>query len=269
MAAPVYPANVGWLLAEDDAVKQLFKGWTVPNDKGEAQPVQVWFRFPDPERQIVYPFITLDLLDIVPATELWHSEYPHQGDYLVDATIGQNRWYRPTDIDNTPVPLYDPSVSDTVVDGIVRRNYLAYRLFYQASYWAKTAIHDRIQTSKLVQRAVRPGPFWLYVAADDTYRRTEWMGWTTADIPTQDGNKRIFRKAITFSVQTEIPQDFVEEITERIQPVDRVLVKGWQGVKGDLWDETAEREYWTESDPNSTDEPYWEEFAHRDPPPGT
>ena len=75
MAAPVYPAQNQWLLAEDEAFKDLCAQIQLPNDQGVLKPVPVWFRFPEAERQIIYPFITIDLIGIEPAYDLWTSIY--------------------------------------------------------------------------------------------------------------------------------------------------------------------------------------------------
>ena len=66
--------NPGFLLAEDAAVKARFSGMTVTDDKNAARPVQVFFRYPEGDTERTYPFITIEMIDIVHALDRQHSE---------------------------------------------------------------------------------------------------------------------------------------------------------------------------------------------------
>jgi len=57
-------------LEEDNMLKELLKGISVHDQRADneqiARPVQVWFGQPDVElRDQTYPFITIDLIDIL------------------------------------------------------------------------------------------------------------------------------------------------------------------------------------------------------------
>jgi len=132
--------------------------------------------------------------------------------------------------------LHEPSVSPSVWTAPVppdpskplrRWNYLPYRLFYQITTWSKTFAHDRVMTAKLMRDIIMPRPNWLQVPSDGTWKRLESLGWSAADIPTQEGNiKRIFRKAFTVSVQTELPQDNIEHLIQ-VAHVRSVALRGF------------------------------------------
>lgn len=190
-------AHTGFLLAEDEALKKYLSGLRVPTspDSGKTTEVKVWFRYPEGERTITYPFITIDLVDIAPAYDLWTSEHV-----------------------NDPEGLYQPSVSPTLPDpdanmGLAVRNYLAFRVSYQISVHCRNALHDRYLTSMFFTDVIPPRPFWMGVDADGTWRRTEMTDFIQADLmeTTESGNKRIFRKVYTISMLAEVPQDLVAQ----------------------------------------------------------
>jgi len=59
-----------FVIAEDLALKTYLAGMTVSDEKNMGRPVQVWFGYPDVEiRDQKFPFVTIDLLDIVPAND--------------------------------------------------------------------------------------------------------------------------------------------------------------------------------------------------------
>ena len=235
MPPPDYPANM-FLLTEDDALKNMLEGIVVPGDKPNRT-VPVYFRFPESERQIVYPFITIDLIGIDPAYDLWTSTYPY--DEHTDLFEGPGGVPAHTG-------LHEPSVSPSVWTApnppdpskpLRRLNYLAYRLTYQITTWSKMFAHDRVMTARLMRDIIRPRPSWLRVDADGTWKRMEMLGWSSADLPTQEGNiKRIFRKAFTVSLQTELPQDDISFITQQAA-IRRVAMRGFYM--------DSPTEYWT------------------------
>lgn len=243
-----YPAQNQFLLAEDAALKALLTGIKVPTDKTSPAfaDVPVWFRFPESERAIVYPFITIDLIGIEPAYDLWQSEYDMTEDSAVfhDDVTGED----------VKVGLYDPSINESVFHAgsgldpalpVRRPHYLQYRLFYQISAWSKTFAHDRVLTAQLIRDVIRPRPTWLRVEADKTWRRMEPLGWSSADIPIQEGGiKRIFRKVFTLSVQAEIPQDRLPDIDQSIA-VERVALRGsYMDFPGVYWTQDDTTDYW-------------------------
>lgn len=187
---------------------------TLPSSTGVETPVRVWYRYPSSETAITYPFITIDLIGIEPAYDLWTSEY----DLVPNMEAAEES--------NTGAPVsprtYDPSTAPQIAYGSSlnfwhRKHYLTYRLIMQLGLWSKSAIHDRILSARMIRDVIAPRPLWLFVPADGVWRRTEALEWVAADIATQEGaEKRIFRKMLTLSIQTDIPQDRLDQLT--LQP---------------------------------------------------
>lgn len=191
-------AHTGFLLAEDQALHRYLQNLKVPKrpDNDEMQKVGVWFRFPEGERAIVYPFITINMIDVAPAYDLWTSEY------VVD-----------------PVGLYRPSVSPSLPEpntnmGYSIRPYLAFDITYQITVHSRSNLHDRYLASLFFTDIFPPRPFWMGVDADNTWRRTELLDFAQQDIPetTESGTKRIFRKIYTISMMAEVPQDRLVQV---------------------------------------------------------
>ena len=241
---PDYPDSNQWLLAEDEALKNLLSGLHVP---GTTKAVPVYFRFPEAERQIIYPFITLDLIGIEPAYDLWTSVFTLTEDAMLfeEATTAQPAYTGLYEPDVAPSIWNVPNVDLDPSKPFRRANYLAYRLFYQITTWSKMFAHDRVLTAMLLRDIIQPRPSWLPMEADGTWRRMEVLGWQPADIPTQEGGvKRIFRKAITLSIQSEIPQDRLAYLTQRAA-VERVALRGFYLDVPDLyWTESDETDHW-------------------------
>lgn len=190
--------HTGFLLAEDDAVHRYLENIKVPKrpDKDDMEKVGVWFRFPEGERQIRYPFITIDLVDVAPAYDLWTSEY----------------WVN-------PVGLYRPDVSPTLPEpntdmGYSIRPYLAFNIAYQITVHCRSHLHDRYLSSLFFTDILPPRPFWIGVDADNTWRRCDLLDYAQQDVPetTESGTKRIFRKMYTIGLLAEIPQDRLEQV---------------------------------------------------------
>ena len=68
------PNRTGFLLAEDQALKEKFSGIQLVDDRDSTRDVQVFFRYPEGETERTYPFITIELLDINHAANRQHSD---------------------------------------------------------------------------------------------------------------------------------------------------------------------------------------------------
>ena len=162
-------------------------------------PVKVWYRYPEGERQIDYPFITIDFLSAEPAFDLFHSDHMQELEGL----------YRPSFSPTIP----DPPAGYTTHNWDIR-NYLPFRLMFQVTHYARSNLHDRYLTSIFMTDVLPVRPFFIQVPADEVWRRTENLGMASATAleTTESGTKRIFRRYYTISMLTEIPQDaFTEE----------------------------------------------------------
>jgi hypothetical protein len=185
--------HTGFILAEDDALHRYLENIVVPKkpDEDAGQKVRVWFRFPEGERQISYPFITINMIDVAPAYELWTSEF----------VVDTEGLYRPSVMPSLPAPNTDMGYSI--------RPYLAFHITYQVTVHTRSNLHDRYLASLFFTDIFPPRPFWLGVDADNTWRRCELLDFAQQDVPesTESGIKRIFRKMYTISMLSEIPQE--------------------------------------------------------------
>lgn len=188
--------HTGFILAEDEMVKQYLTGIKVPGrDPTSAEvDVGVWFRWPESERQIKYPFIAIDLLSAEPAFDLFHSDHWEPTEGL----------YRPSVAPHLPPPPGGWSIQDYAI-----RNYLPFHIQYQVAVHSRNALHDRYLQSIFRTDVFPVRPFWLWCSVDETWRRTELLESVASDLSetTESGTKRIFRKVYTITVLAEVPQD--------------------------------------------------------------
>lgn len=199
--------RVGLLLAEDQALKVLFSGMTVSDDKNAARPVQVFFRYPEGETEREYPFITLEHIDIVHARNRQHSEttlYSRTGASGAPA-LGANRTdrmdYRPSKSAN-----FSYLTNRDAFVYLKSNEYVPVDLLYQVSTFARSALHDRQLTAQMLTDVVPFRRGYIDIPADDTIRRLDLLDWTTADLldPEAGYRKRIFRKVYTIQMTAEI-----------------------------------------------------------------
>jgi hypothetical protein len=198
-AEPDLVAHLGFILSEEEALKSWLTGVKVPTRPGSTDytNVNVWFRWPEGERQISYPYITIDLLSVEPNYGLWTSTYIQD----------PNGLYQPSVRPDLPPPPQDQVYNI--------REYLAMDLVWQIAVYSRSALHDRYLTSIFTTDILPPRPFFITNPADDVARRVDRLAFQTADAmeTTESGTKRIFRKLYTISMLTEIPQQrFFDDI---------------------------------------------------------
>lgn len=204
LAEPELDTHRGFILAEEVAIKQHLSGITVPGMPfGDALapriPVKTWYRYPEGERQIEYPFICIDFLSAEPAFDLFHSDHHEEIEGL----------YRPSFSPTIP----DPPLGYTRANWSIR-NYLPFRLMFQVTHYARSNLHDRYLTSIFMTDVLPVRPFFIKVPADGVWSRVENLGMASSNSveTTESGTKRIFRRYYTISMLAEIPQDrFTEE----------------------------------------------------------
>lgn len=188
----------GFLLAEDEALKQRLSNLTVTDDRNAHRPVQVFFRYPEGETEKHYPFITIELIDINHARNRQHSEVSLYAHY-----------------EHSPVSLnYWPSTAASIgvvtgQDFLKTNEFIPVDIIYQVSTYCRSAQHDR-QLSAQMLTTVTPFRFGsLVIAADDTSRRLEMLDWANADLLDQESGyrKRTFRKVYTLQMTSELPSE--------------------------------------------------------------
>lgn len=192
----------GFLLAEDEALKLRFTGLKVSDDRNGERDVQVFFRYPEGETERLYPFITIEMIDIVHARNRQHS--------VVDQYA-----YREGDewAENNPAAInYYPSIASELtvpeeLEYMKTTEFVPVDILYQVSTFTRSALHDRQLSAKMLYDVVSFRYNSIYIPADGTSRRLDLLDWTTADLldPEAGYRKRIFRKIYTLQMTAEIP----------------------------------------------------------------
>lgn len=198
--------NPGFLLAEDAALKARFSTMTVSDDRSGSRPVQVFFRYPEGETERSYPFMTIEMIDIVHAKNRQHSEVE-----LVFARTGASQ---SSQFPNRPNALkYWPSRRSNLnqVAGttpfLTSNEFVPVDLLYQVSTFTRSALHDRQLSSQMLSTITPFRKGFIEVPEDGTIRRLDLLDWTTADLLDSEAGyrKRIFRKIYTLQMSAEIP----------------------------------------------------------------
>lgn len=174
-------------LAEDEALRDLLKGMTVNDQRstgeGVARPVGVWFGIPDQElRDQVYPYITIDMIDIAEAREraMRGKVAP---EYLTPTLSANKGW----EID-MPIPI---------------------NIDYQVTTYSRNPRHDRQILTQLLYSKL-PFRFGTLQTNDGIVRRLDVLDVAKRD--TIEQSKRLFMNAITVRVSSEIAQAAFKEL---------------------------------------------------------
>ncbi len=117
-----------FVIAEDLALKTYLAGMTVSDEKNMGRTVQVWFGYPDVEiRDQKFPFVTIDLLDIVPAN-----------DRQIQGRIADSDYQGTIAASGSLIYTYDVPV--------------AYDIVYQITSHSRHPRHDRALLIQLLQK---------------------------------------------------------------------------------------------------------------------
>jgi hypothetical protein len=215
--------RAGFLLAEDEALKTRFSNLTVSDDRNASRPVQVFFRYPEGEVEKKYPFITIELLDIIHATDRQHSDQLIYG-FRSAAPDGWD--------DSNPAYLnYWPDThSDLAEDlpeevGVLRaEEFVPVNLLYQVATYTRSVLHDRQLTAKIMSKITPFRRSFLDIEADGTRRNLFMLDYVNADLLDQEAGyrKRAFRKVFTYQLSAEIPSTELPDVG--IDQVSSVLL---------------------------------------------
>ena len=204
--------NQGFLLAEDAAIKRRLSNISVSDDRQATRVAKVFFRYPETETERDYPFITIEHVGLSHDRSRQHSEQTYYFSTSASASLN------PTFID------YFPSETDRagMISELGNQNYLRtdsfvpLTLMYQISTYARSALHDRQLTSKILRRVLPFRRGFIEIPEDGTIRRFELTGWGNSDL--LDGEaayrKRIFRKVYTIQMSAEMPASDLEGLKQ-------------------------------------------------------
>lgn len=204
----------GFLFAEDEAIKKRFMNLTVSDDRDGSRPVQVFFRYPEGETERRYPFITIELIDVIHAKNRQHSEL-----YLDTHRPGHAN-----NLDYWPSTSSASAPSLTGSDVYRTTEFTPVDLLYQVSTFTRSAMHDRQLASQMLLDVVPFRYSSIQIEADGTSRRLDLLDWTTADLldPEAGYRKRIFRKIYTLQMTSEIPTSALVGL-KKVQSVSTTL----------------------------------------------
>jgi hypothetical protein len=173
-----------FIIAEDLALKNLLQGMVVGDEKNAERPVKVWFGYPDVEiRAQEFPFITIDLIDVVPASDRQTSGKMSDPDYR--GTVAPEAGY--TYVFDIPV---------------------AYDLVYQVSTYARNPRHDRALLYQMFNKF--PSKFGKIavpnqIGTEIGYRSMFVDGFVKRDaVDGETGNRRTLRNVYTVRVVSEM-----------------------------------------------------------------
>jgi hypothetical protein len=173
-----------FIVAEDLALKTLLSNITVADDKTTPRTVRVWFGYPDIEvRDQTFPFITIDLIDIMPGNDRQTYGYLVDSDYqgTIAAVDGQVYTYI------TPV---------------------AYDLVYQITTYARNPRHDRTLMFQLLNKF--PSKYGNLIVPNElgteTSSRSMFLdGFVKRDaVQSETGNRRLLRNVLSIRVVSQM-----------------------------------------------------------------
>lgn len=194
-----------FLIAEDEALKEVLKGMTVSDDKNSARNVEVRFGQPDLEvAQQTFPFVTIDMIDISEARE------------RVMNAAGVKPWYMAPDTLESDGIVYDDWDMPLPIP---------VNLDYQITSFARQPRHDRQILAQILGTRL-PFRFGSLVCKeietssgnwDATVRRLDMLGMTKRD--TVESGKRMFMNVFTVRVSSEIASPYVKRLYKRVSSV--------------------------------------------------
>lgn len=188
-----------FIIAEDNAIKELCKGMVVGDVSNQNRSVQVWFGYPDVEvRDQAFPFITVDLIDIIPANNRQTSGIQYD-----------------SDLSGTIAPTADTYYSYAVP--------IAYDLVYQVTSHSRHPRHDRALMAQLLNKF--PSKFGKLavpnqLGTETAYRSMFLDGFVKRDTSdSETGNRRLLRNTLTVRVVSEMPPSVAGDLLKEVETV--------------------------------------------------
>jgi hypothetical protein len=188
-----------FLLAEDAALKAWLQGMTVGDDKSASRPVKAFFGYPDVEiRDQSFPFVTIDLIDILQANDRQTQGRLYDSDYR-----------------GTTAPVAGISYSYEIP--------VAYDLTYQITTYTRHPRHDRAVIFQMLNRfpskyGKLPVPNEL---GTETVNRSMFLdGFIKRDaVDGETGNRRLLRNVFTIRVVSEMTPSVAAVAAQQVENV--------------------------------------------------
>lgn len=188
-----------FIVAEDYALKTLVQGITVSDEKNSARPVKVWFGYPDVEvRDQSFPYITIDLIDILPANNRQTYGYLVDNDY--QGTIAPQNGYSYSYL--TPV---------------------AYDLVYQVTSWARHPRHDRALQFALFNKFPSKYGYLIVpneLGTENSSRSMFLDGFVKRDtVDSETGNRRLLRNVFSIRVISQMTPQQAASAVKQVETI--------------------------------------------------
>lgn len=205
-------ANPGVTLAEDAALKVRLSNLSVSDDREGVRIPKVFFRWPDGETEKLYPFITIDLVDIDFQSAI-RERQESERNYYYRGEATDSLVYYPSELDGTGLAtaLADSGSPYLRIDQNVPVN-----LIYQVTTNCRSQRHDR-QLAMLMLRRVFPlRRGFIDIPEDGTIRRCTLLDFQVADVLDKEVGykKRIFRNVYTLSINAEFAQSDLDQLEQ-------------------------------------------------------
>jgi hypothetical protein len=188
-----------FIIAEDLALKTYLDGLIVADQKNPTRPVKVWFGYPDVEiRDQSFPFLTIDLIDIVPANDRQTSGRLSDDDYRGTRTPVAGRVYE-----------YDLPI--------------AYDLSYQITSFSRHPRHDRALMFQLLNKF--PSKFGNLLVPNElvtqfSARSMFLDGFVKRDaVEDETGNRRLLRNVFSIRILSEMTPRAAQTATRIVDTV--------------------------------------------------
>lgn len=211
-------SHPGFLLAEDAAIKARFANISVTDDRESTRVADVFFRYPEGEKEKNYPFITIENIGIIHNTRLQHSEQTYY--YAPDA--GNASASDPSFINYFPSEMTSDDLNGLLNGSPYLRmdSFVPVTLIYQVATYARSALHDRQLTAKILRRVAPFRRGFIDIPEDGTVRRFDLISWANSDLLDGEAGyrKRIFRKVYTIHMSAEIPASDIT-VVKRVESV--------------------------------------------------
>ena len=190
-----------FIVAEDLALKSHVQGMPVGDEKNAERPVKVWFGYPDVEvRAQEFPFVTIDLIDVIPANDRQNSGYLY-------------------DTDNRGTVA--PEAGFTYVYEIP----VAYDLVYQVTTYARNPRHDRALLYQMFNKF--PSKYGKIAVPNELgteigYRSMFVDGFVKRDaVDGETGNRRTLRNVYTVRVVSEMTPSVA---AKKLSTVEEIII---------------------------------------------
>lgn len=205
---------MSFLLAEDEAIRDLLLGMTVTDQKqNTSRNVGVWFGQPDQElREQKYPYITIDMIDIAEDfTRAMRGKvkppYIQNPANMVEGVQGTQG------VQAIQQVTFDDELNSWEIDYPIPVN-----IDYQITTYSRQPRHDRQILAQLLYTKIPlryavllTGPNTIY----GTHRRLDVLDISKRDV--SENGKRLFVNAITVRISSEIAQETYTKLYKALE----------------------------------------------------